>query len=198
MSEQNITYQKTTTLSGNVVVFVPQSLTQLARVCVYTPDKVWIRGSLGDAATEYWQKVSEGKQVTTGHDWSQLIESLTVWSKLEEEFPNSLPKKEVQLTMISDRVVESSIFGDACKDRHRFYRVTNLCSLYTDRDQFVTGNFELLFVWFHVLSAGKIAIVKRIWEHGKEGSQAPSGYIRRVINNLGNPECLNALLYKEG
>ena len=185
MEENTIIYHEATLLSGNKVAYVPQTEDQLQRCIVYTPDGVIIRGALGLAAKAMWDKYTSDKTSVQRYGFAELLQKLTIWSELEKQFPGEIPSREICLTLISDMDIEREYAGNACGDRHKFYAVTTLSNnQYADRYTYVEGRFELFLIFFHILNAGKLALVKRIWENGKNGSQAPKTYIKNLISFL--------------
>lgn len=176
-------FYKTTTNSGNAVVFAG---TLIARLFVLSQDgKTILRGCLGNAARAYWQKVSEGKTVSVC-DWEQELSKVEgAFPQLLESFGSQIPKREHWFTLVTDEDIESSDGGNACADRYTFYRVTALADPKRDRDRraWLEGEFEIILLYFHILQSGKLATVMHIWEHGKDGSLAPKSYAASLLKS---------------
>lgn len=176
-------FHKTTTNSGNMVVFAD---TLISRLFVISQDeKIILRGYLGDAACTYWQKVSKGKTVSVC-DWKQELSKVEgAFPQLLESFGSQIPKREHWFTLITDEDIESSDGGNACADRYTFYRVTALANPQRDRDRrtWLEGEFEIILLYFHILQSGKLANVMHIWEHGKDGSLAPKSYAANLLKS---------------
>lgn len=182
---ENTIYNQVTLLSGNKVAFVSQDTANLARCIVYTPEGIIIRGALGLAASAMWSKYKDMGESILRHGWTELLQKLTIWSELEKQFPSEIPEKDLWYKLISDRDVENEVAGNACAERHKFYKVTNLTDTANrSRHDFVDGQYELILIFYHILNAGKLSSVKRIWEEGKEGSLAPKSYIQNLISWL--------------
>jgi hypothetical protein len=198
--EKTFHFLEATLESGNKVAFIPpiqhvdnewvdtaKYFDQMCRLIIYTPDKVIIRGCLGDAAIEKWENTITKNSISSvmRYDWKELIQTLTIWSELELKFPDEIPTKDLWFREINDRLIESPEYGNACQERHRFYRATKLdLSGKTSRLDHVAGNFELILVFFHVLNAGRLTSIQKIWEGGKDGSMAPKSYIQSLIKGL--------------
>lgn len=182
-----VQYLTCVTNSGNTVAFVPGDENNLERLVIITPERVIIRGSLGLAAQEYWEKISDGKSVREEcfQSFQNLLYECNVWNKIREKLPGQIPNEGSRAlwTLINDEFIESK--GNACGDRHVFYRVTNLHDWNTrNRYSYVEGYFELGMIFLHLLSAGKLNRIMKIWEEGKDGSLPPKNYIRNMIDHL--------------
>ena len=177
-------FYKTTTLSGNVVLFAKASMERL--IIISSDGKTILRGMLGDAARQYWNKVSAGKDIAQC-DWGAHLSRIQdLFPGLKDEFKGEIPPKQLWFVKINDALVENPGYGNACADRYKFYRVTNMRQVESNRPRngHIDGDYELILIFFHVLSSGKLNRVMRIWREGKDESLPPSGYVACLIERL--------------